>query len=135
MQEPQRILVVDDDPAVRDSCTRVLAECGYEVETAASGKEGLERTQRGYFDCALLDLKMPDMDGMEIVRTARANRANMAVLIVTGYGSVETAAEATRLGVADYVSKPFTPEEISQGWIALWREPLVTHSPAPSTVS
>jgi formate/nitrite transporter len=114
MQEPQRILVVDDDPAVRESCTRILAERGYEVETAASGKEGLERTRRGYFDCALLDLKMPDMDGMEIVRTACANRTNMAVLIVTGYGSVETAAEATRLGVADYVSKPFTPQEISQ---------------------
>jgi len=114
MREPQRILVVDDDPAVRESCRRVLAECGYEVETAASGKEGLERTRRGYFDCALFDLKMPDMDGMEIVRTACANRTNMAVLIVTGYGSVETAAEATRLGVADYVSKPFTPEEISQ---------------------
>ena len=69
---------------------------------------------RGYFDCALIDLKMPDMNGMEIVRTARESRGNMAVVIITGYGDVETAAEATRLGVADYVCKPFTPEEIAK---------------------
>ncbi len=114
MLERHRILVVDDDPMVRESCERIFGERGYDVETAASGKEGLERARCGYFDCALLDLKMPDMDGMEIVRSATANRSDMAVLIVTGYGSVETAAEAARLGVSDYVCKPFTPEEITQ---------------------
>jgi len=114
MLERHRILVVDDDPIVRESCERIFSGRGYEVETAASGKEGLERARCGYFDCALLDLKMPDMDGMEIVRSASANRSNMAVLIVTGYGSVETAAEATRLGISDYVCKPFTPEEITR---------------------
>ena len=114
MVAQHRILVVDDDPTVRESCRRVLSDRGYDVETTASGKEGLERARRGYFDCALLDLKMPDMDGMEIVRNARASRSNMAVLIITGYGSVDTAAEATRLGVSDYLSKPFTPEEITQ---------------------
>ena len=114
MLERHRILVVDDDPTVRESCERIFSDCGYDVETAACGKEGLERARRGYFDCALLDLKMPDMDGMEIVRSARANRGNMAVLIITGYGSVDTAAEATRLGVSDYLCKPFTPEEITR---------------------
>jgi len=114
MSARPRILVVDDDSTVRESCKRILSECGYDVETAASGKEGLERATRGYFDCALLDLKMPDVDGMEIVRDARANRCNMAVLIITGYGSTNTAAEATRLGVSDYLCKPFTPEEISR---------------------
>ena len=113
MADRKRILVVDDDPTVRESCTRALSEHGYEVETAASGREGLERARCGYYDCALLDLKMPDLDGMEVVRRARESRANMAVLIITGYGTVDTAAEATRLGVSDYVCKPFTPEEIA----------------------
>ena len=114
MLERHRILVVDDDAAVRQSCERIFKEHGYDVETAASGKEALERTRCNYFDCALVDLKMPDMDGMEIVRLAREKRSNMAMLIITGYGSVDTAAEATRLGVADYLCKPFTPEEITQ---------------------
>ena len=109
-----RILVVDDDPDVRESCERIFGERGYDVETAASGTEGLERARCGYFDCALFDLKMPDMDGMEIVRRARANRADMAVLIITGYASLDTAAEATRLGVSDYVCKPFSPDELVQ---------------------
>jgi formate/nitrite transporter len=108
----RRILVVDDEPTVRESCQRVFGERGYEVETAASGTEGMERAARGYFDCALVDLKMPDLDGMEVVRKARENRANMAVVIITGFGGVESAAEATRLGVSDYVCKPFKPDEI-----------------------
>ena len=112
MVAAKRVLVIDDDPTVRQSCERVLHEHGYEVETASSGTEGLERTDRGYFDCALIDLKMPDMDGMEIVRVARARRSNMALLIVTGYGAVDSAAEAMRLGVADYLNKPFAPADI-----------------------
>ena len=113
MVNRRRILVVDDEPTVRESCQRIFGERGYDVETAASGQEGLDRAAAGYFDCALVDLKMPDMDGMEVVRTARKHRGNMAVLIITGYGSVDTAAEATRLGVCDYVCKPFEPQQIA----------------------
>jgi len=110
----RRILVVDDEPTVRESCRRIFGERGYDVETAASGSEGIERARCGYFDCALVDLRLPDMDGMEIVRTAREDREAMPVLIVTGFGEVGTAAEAARLGVSDYVCKPFSPEEIAQ---------------------
>ena len=109
---PKRILIVDDEPTIRESCQRIFGERGYQVETASSAQEGLDRASSGYFDCALVDLKMPDMDGMEVVRRARQGRANMAVIIITGYGAVESAAEATRLGVSDYVCKPFKPEEI-----------------------
>jgi len=112
MGKRRRILVVDDEPTIRESCQRIFSERGFDVETAATGKEGLDRAERGYFDCALVDLKMPDLDGMDLVRTARKHRSNMAVLIITGYGSVDTAAEATRLGVADYLSKPFKPEDV-----------------------
>ena len=108
----KRILVIDDDPAVRHSCQRVLAEHGCEVEMAATGQEGLEQARRGYFDCAVVDLRMPDVDGMEIIRQARRTRSGMALLIVTGHAAVETAAEAVRLGVCDYLCKPFGPDEI-----------------------
>ena len=114
MVAPKRILVVDDDATVRQSCRRILSEHGYEVEAAASGTDALQRARQGYFDCALVDLKMPDMDGMEIVRAARRDRASMAVLIITGYGAVDSAAEALRLGVSDYIGKPFTPDQILQ---------------------
>jgi formate/nitrite transporter len=110
----KRILVVDDDATVRQSCEKILAEEGYDVETVASGNEGLERTNSGYFDCALVDLRMPDVDGMEIVRAARRERRGMALLVITGYGAVDTATEAMRLGVSDYICKPFTPQEIAQ---------------------
>ena len=110
----RRILVVDDEETVRKSCKRVFGARGYDVETAATARDGVELAMRGYFDCALIDLRMPDMDGMEVVRTARENRGNMAVLVITGYGAVDTAAEAARLGVADYICKPFAPEEIVQ---------------------
>ena len=114
MVAQKRVLVIDDDATVRQSCQRVLSEAGFEVEAAATGKEGLERTRCGYFDCALVDLKMPDADGMEIVRQARQDRRQLAVVIITGYGAVDSAAEAVRLGVCDYVRKPFTPAEIVQ---------------------
>ncbi len=112
MLNQQRILVIDDEPFVRESCKRIFADKGYDVETASSGEEGLEMARRGYFDCALVDLKMPGINGMEVVRTVRENRPGSAVLIITGYGDLETAAEATRLGVSDYVLKPFTPDQI-----------------------
>ena len=108
----KRILVIDDDPTVRASCIRIFSQHDFQVEVAASAKEGLERTMRGYFDCALIDLKMPDGDGMEIVRSVRENHSNMAILIITGYSTDESAAEATRLGVSDYLNKPFTPKEL-----------------------
>ena len=108
----RRILVIDDEPTVRQSCERIFAERDYDVETAASAKEGLERAMRGYFDCALIDLKLPDMDGMEIVRDTRKKRSSMPVLIITGYGTDDSAAEAKRLGVSAYINKPFTPEEL-----------------------
>ena len=108
----RRILVIDDEPTVRQSCQRIFTERNYDVETAASAKEGLERAMRGYFDCALIDLKLPDMDGMEIVRDTRKKRSSMPVLIITGYGTDDSAAEAKRLGVSAYINKPFAPEDL-----------------------
>jgi CheY-like chemotaxis protein len=108
----RRILVVDDEPMIRDSCTRIFRERDYWVEVASSATEGLEHSMRSTFDCALIDLKLPDMDGLKLIRSARKYNRNMAILIITGYGTAESAAEAKRLGVSDYIQKPFTPEDL-----------------------
>lgn len=113
MVAAQRILVVDDEPMVTRGCRRILAEAGYDVDTVASGQEGLSRAVAGDFDLVVADLRLPDLDGMELVRTLRATRPEIAVVIITGYGSVPSAVEAVKLGVADYVEKPFTPNEFT----------------------
>jgi len=108
----KRILIIDDDPFVRKGCINMFNQNGYYAQAAASAKEGMNRIMREYFDCALVDQKLPDMNGMEIVRVARKKRSNIAILIITGYGTAENAAEAKRLGVSDYLHKPFHPKII-----------------------
>jgi len=107
-----RVLVVDDEPIVTKSCRRILSEEGYKVDTTESGREGVSRALAENFDLILTDLKMPDLDGMELVRTLRSRRPNTAIVVITGYGTVPSAVEATKAGVADYIEKPFTPERI-----------------------
>ena len=114
MVAARRVLVVDDEPIVTKSCRRVLAGQGYDVETTLSGREGLDRAFTERFDLVMTDLKMPDLDGMELVRALRKERPQTVIVIITGYGTVPTAVEAMKLGVADYVEKPFTPEEIAE---------------------
>ncbi|MBN1765984.1 MAG: formate/nitrite transporter family protein [Sedimentisphaerales bacterium] len=114
MNTLRRILVVDDDPTVRTSCERIFNDRGFYVETAATAKEGLEQTKNNHFDCVLVDLRIPDMDGMEVVRRTRKTCTHTAVLIITGYGSLDTVLESNRLGVSDYLCKPFHPDELLQ---------------------
>lgn len=107
-------LVVDDEPVVTRGCRRVLSEAGYEVDTAESGREGMRRALEKNFDLVMTDLKMPDLDGMELVRTLRSQRPATAVVIITGYGTIPSAVEAIRIGVADYLEKPFSPEQLTE---------------------
>ena len=113
MVAPPRILVVDDEPVVNESCRRVLADEGYEVDTTESGRDGLDRASARHFDLVITDLKMPDLDGMELVRELRRQRPDTAVVVITGYGTVPSAIEAMRLGVCDYIEKPFTPRQLA----------------------
>lgn len=108
----KKILVVDDDPIVVRSCKRALSEEGCQVEATQSGRKGLTMARGTAYDLMLADLKIPDLDGMKIVRAIRQERAEMPVVIITGYGTPESKREARELGVAVYVEKPFTPEEI-----------------------
>jgi carbon-monoxide dehydrogenase iron sulfur subunit len=82
------------------------------VDTAESGQEGMKQAFDASFDLVFADLRMPDLDGMELVRALRTRRPTTAVIIITGYGTVPSAVEATKLGVADYIEKPFEPDQI-----------------------
>ena len=106
------ILVIDDELTVCRSCQKLLNEDGYDVSIALSGYEGLERARKGDFDLAIVDLRMPDIDGMKVVGAIRKERPGMAVIIMTGYGTIASAVTAMKLGAADYISKPFTPDEM-----------------------
>ena len=107
-----RILVVDDEDIVRTSCSRTLSPEGYEVMLAKNGVEGLKMASEERFDLVLTDLKMPDMDGIEVLRIIKEKWPETAVIIVTGYQTVDTAVKAIKLGAYDYIEKPFTPDSL-----------------------
>lgn len=107
------ILVIDDELMVCKSCDKILTEDGYNVNIAPGGLEGLERVRRENFDLAIVDLKMPDINGMQVVEIIKRERPDMAVIIMTGYSTVSSAVEGIKLGAADYIPKPFTPDEMS----------------------
>lgn len=106
------ILVVDDEEVVRLAHLRVLASNDCAVETAVSGADALRTLEGRAFDVVLLDLRMPGMDGLEVLKTIKTRWPQCEVVVVTGYPSVETAKEAVRRGAYDYLAKPVDPDEI-----------------------
>jgi signal transduction histidine kinase len=107
-----RLLFIDDEDIVLRSCRRVFGSEGVEIDTASSGEEGLEKARAGTYDVVVTDLKMPGIGGMEVLKTLRAERPELTVIVFTGYANVETAREALKNGAFDYIPKPFTPDEI-----------------------
>jgi two-component system response regulator HydG len=107
-----RILLIDDDPGVRDSMERTLRAAGYGVQSAASGEEGFELARGGAFDVILSDMRMPGLSGLDILRRLRDMRVDSAFIIMTGFGTVDTAVEAMKLGAVDFVQKPFFRDEL-----------------------
>src|SRR6202521_1108312 len=107
-----RILVADDHNALRRGLVRGLTEAGHEVEEASNGNAAIERLTDSYFDVVLSDLKMGGSDGMDVLRTTRALHPTTAVILMTAFGSVNTAVEAMKIGAFDYVQKPFEIEEM-----------------------
>ena len=110
MSDRARILIVDDEEAMRDACRQVLAPEGLALKEASSGVGVLEMIRHESFDLVILDLKMPGMDGMEILRRLQQESPDTATIVITGYPSVESAVEAMKLGAADFLPKPFTPD-------------------------
>lgn len=107
-----RILVVDDEPTMADSLKQNLMEEGFVVDTAANGAEAIELFDQGGHHLAVCDLQLPDMDGLEVMRHMKDARPTTEVIVVTGYGSVARAVEATKAGAFYFVEKPFDFEEI-----------------------
>lgn len=108
----KKILIVDDEQIVRVSCERSLANEGYDVKSASSGKEGIEFLEREPFKLVLLDLKMPEMDGIEVLKKLREKWPDTKVIMITGYSTVETAVKTLKLGAFSYLEKPFTPDTL-----------------------
>ena len=107
-----RILVIDDEAAIRDSLRMTLEYEGYEVVLAATGQEGLTLAEREAPDLVLLDVKMPGMDGIEVLERLRAMNETLPVIVVSGHGTISTAVEATKKGAFDFIEKPFASERV-----------------------
>jgi DNA-binding NtrC family response regulator len=108
----ESILVVDDEEVMRDVLGSLLTQAGYEVSLAADGHEGLELARKGSHAAAIVDLMLPEMDGMTVLEELKKTDPELVVLMITAYASVETAIAAMRRGAYDYVAKPFKHEEL-----------------------
>ncbi len=106
------ILVIDDEESMRDSCSLILVKDGYRAETAENGLAGLEKIKALQPHLILIDLKMPGLNGFEVLEQARALDPNLIPVVITGYATVESAVEAMKKGAYDFLPKPFTPEEL-----------------------
>jgi DNA-binding NtrC family response regulator len=108
-----RILVVDDEEIVLQSCRRALGDGERVVDTAASGAEALKRIEEGRYDVVLLDIMMPDIDGLQVLQRVKESHPDLEVIMVTGLSQIETAVRAMKLGAFDYLPKPFDPDELA----------------------
>jgi CheY-like chemotaxis protein len=114
MSDKPRLLVVDDEQVICQACRRVFARQGIEVDETTDAREGLRRAVEGDYAGILLDIKMPEMDGIQFLEEMRRQKPDAPVMIMTGYPSIPNAAAAVRLGASDYITKPFSPEQITQ---------------------
>jgi DNA-binding NtrC family response regulator len=114
MNDTRNVLIVDDETVIREGMRRILENDGYHVELSASGKAAIEKIQEQHFHLVITDLKMPGMDGIEVLKTIKILQPDVPVIIITGYVTVDTAVEAMRNGAVDYLAKPFTPDQISE---------------------
>jgi two-component system response regulator AtoC len=108
----KRLLIIDDEANMRHMLSTVLNKAGYHVETAADGSEGLEMVQQARYDFILCDIKMPKMDGMDFLKSSRDHIGVTTVIMMSAYGSIDTAIDAMKSGAYDYISKPFKTDEV-----------------------
>ena len=109
---PKRLLVIDDEANMRHMLSTVLKKAGYVVDTASDGSEGLQMIEGAQYDFVLCDIKMPKLNGMEFLKSSRDKIGTSTVIMMSAYGSIDTAIEAMKLGAYDYISKPFKTDEV-----------------------
>ncbi len=107
MSEKSKILVVDDEDTLRTVLSQELKGEGYEVETAADGLLALDAIKQNKFDLVLLDIKMPNMDGFEVLKYIKQNHKDLKIIMLTGFADLKNAIESKKLGAEDFVSKPY----------------------------
>jgi len=108
-----KILVIDDEEYMRDSCRQMLSRRGHKVEIAEDGNQSLKIMADRDFDIVILDLKMPGISGMEVLKRIRSDTPETIVIVITGYATVESAVQAMKLGAYDFLPKPFNPDELN----------------------
>jgi two-component system NtrC family response regulator len=114
MGENARILVVDDDENIRKVLTTILEDEGYAVEAVENGKKAIEKSKRGFYNLALIDIRLPDMEGIELLTKMKDTVPKMRKIIITGYPTLQNAIEAVNRGADAYILKPFDMEKVLQ---------------------
>jgi DNA-binding NtrC family response regulator len=112
MNDRANILIVDDEEVVRMSHLRSLAECNCTAQVAEDGNKALQVMEQEPFDVVLLDLRMPDLDGMDVLKVIKQRWPDSEVVVITGYPTIDSAKEAVRLGAHNYLAKPVGPDEV-----------------------
>ena len=108
----RRVLIVDDEANMLHMLKTILSKEGYEIDTATNGKEGIEKIEGNAFDTILCDLRMPDLDGLSLLKVLKEKQISSTIIMMSAYGTVDLALEAMKCGAYDYISKPFKPDEI-----------------------
>jgi DNA-binding NtrC family response regulator len=110
--KPVNILVIDDESVICNACHLILSEKGYMVERQLTGKSGLDALKSGQYHIVMLDMMLPDMDGMDILKMIKKEKPETCIIIMTGYSTVSNAVKAMKFGAYDYLAKPFTDDEL-----------------------
>ncbi len=110
--ESLKILVIDDEQVICSGCRMILSELGHTIDTCNTCKEGLDAIRKLDYHLVLLDIKLPDSDGMEILKIVRVEKLEIHIIVMTGYATIRSVVSAMRLGAFDYLPKPFTDEEL-----------------------
>ncbi|MGD8947068.1 MAG: response regulator, partial [Desulfobacterales bacterium] len=113
MNDKMYIMIVDDEVIIRESFSHWFQKSGHFIETASSGRDALEKLQKIAFDVLFVDIKMPGMSGLEVLEKVKTEYPDTFVVIITAFGTIETAVEAMKLGAADYLLKPFKPQQLT----------------------
>jgi len=111
-EEKKSILIVDDDESTWRSLALIFGKKGYETETAETGQEAIEKAQGRFFNVVLLDIRLPDMEGVDLLVPLKEMHPDMALIIVTGYASLKTAVQALNRGASGYITKPLDMDEV-----------------------
>ena len=110
--KPLNILIIDDERSVCNACHLILSERGHRVERKMTGETGLKALQSGQYDAVLLDMMLPDINGIDILKIIKKEKPKIRVIVITGYSTVENAVKVMKLGASDFLAKPFTDDEL-----------------------